>query len=126
MSSGVVVVGIAAFAFIIFALLFVYASRVKKVGPNEALIISGRGDVFHVVTGGRRFVIPILERADYLSLELMTIDVTTPDVPTLEGVPVTVEGVAQIKLGNDDNSIRTAAVQFLSKNQEQKSPHTNE
>ncbi|MGB1251875.1 MAG: flotillin family protein [Candidatus Promineifilaceae bacterium] len=119
MSAGVLVVSIAVTIFIVFALLFVYASRVKKVGPNEALIVSGRGDVFNVVTGGRRFVIPILERADYLSLELMTIDVTTPDVPTAQGVPVTVEGVAQVKIGNDDNSIRTAAVQFLSKDQTQ-------
>ena len=117
--SGILGLGIPAFVFIVFALVFVYASRVKKVGPNEALIISGRGESFSIITGGRKFVVPVIERADYLSLELMTIDVTTPDVPTLEGVPVTVEGVAQIKIGNDENSIRTAAVQFLSKDQDQ-------
>lgn len=121
----ILVILIAAGVFILFALLFVYASRVKKVGPNEALVISGRGEgkreaediesKYRIVSGGRSFIWPILERVDYLSLEIMTIDITTPDVPTIEGVPATVDGVAQIKIGSDENSIRTAAIQFLSK-----------
>jgi flotillin len=56
---------------------------------------------------------------DDLSLEIITIDVNTPDVPTVEGVPVTVDGVAQIKIGSDESSIRTAAIQFLSRTEEQ-------
>jgi flotillin len=60
-----------------------------------------------------------LERVDDLSLEIMTIDITTPDVPTVQGVPVTVDGVAQVKIGSDENSIRTAAIQFLSKSHEE-------
>lgn len=111
-------VAIALFAFIVVAVFVVYANRVKKVGPNEVLVISGRGkgaNGFRIVTGGRAFVWPVLERVDMLSLELMTIDLTTPDVPTMQGVPVTVDGVAQIKIGSDENAIRTAAIQFLSK-----------
>lgn len=116
----VLVFAIAIFVFVIFALLFVYASRVKKVGPNEVLVISGRGtgdSKYRIVTGGRSFIWPILERVDMLSLELMTIDVRTTEVPTIHGVPVSVESVAQIKIGSDENSIRTAAIQFLSKSQ---------
>lgn len=115
--------------FILFAVLFAYSNRVKKVGPNRALIISGRGEGghtsdliksnFRIVTGGRSFVWPILERVDDLSLEIITIDVNTPDVPTVEGVPVTVDGVAQIKIGSDEASIRTAAIQFLSRTEDQ-------
>jgi flotillin len=115
--------------FILFAVIFAYSNRVKKVGPNRALIISGRGEGrqdssmmksnFRIVTGGRSFVWPILERVDDLSLEIITIDVNTPDVPTSEGVPVTVDGVAQIKIGSDEASIRTAAIQFLSRTEEQ-------
>lgn len=124
-----IVILIFIFIFTIFALVTVYSSRVKKVGPNQVLIISGRGEGrsdagrmvsrFHVVTGGRSFVWPVLERVDDLSLEIMTIDITTPDVPTSQGVPVTVDGVAQVKIGSDENSIRTAAIQFLSRTQEQ-------
>ena len=50
-----------------------------------------------------------------LSLELLTIDVQTPEVYTSKGVPVKVDGVAQIKVKGDDISIATAAEQFLSK-----------
>jgi flotillin len=60
-----------------------------------------------------------LERIDDLSLEILTIDITTPDVPTSQGVPVTVDGVAQVKIGSDEESIRTAAIQFLSKTQDE-------
>jgi flotillin len=129
MQEGIVAILIPAVVFIFFALVFVYASRVKKVGPNEALVISGRGEgrrdagdiesKYRIVSGGRSFVWPVLERVDYLSLEIMTIDITTPDVPTVQGVPVTVDGVAQVKIGSDENSIRTASIQFLSKTEEE-------
>ncbi len=118
--------------FVIFLMLVLaYSSRVIKVGPNEVLVISGRGEGrvdpaagrmksnYRIVTGGRTFVWPVLERVDRLSLEIMTIDITTPDVPTVQGVPVTVDGVAQIKIGSDEDSIRTAAIQLLSKTSEE-------
>ena len=56
---------------------------------------------------------------DLLSLELLTIDVQTPEVYTSKGVPVKVDGVAQIKVKGDDISIRTAAEQFLGKAQDE-------
>jgi flotillin len=104
-----------------------YASRYTKVGPNEVLIVSGRKHTvvdaagrekqvgFRVVKGGGTFVWPFFEMADRLSLELMTIDVKTPSVYAISGVPVRVDGVAQIKVKGEDISIRTAAEQFLSK-----------
>ena len=112
---------------VVFVSLAVWASRYTKVGPNEVLIISGRryrvtdpgGQVvdrgFRVVKGGGTFVMPVLEKVDILSLELLTIDVNTPEVYTSKGVPVKVDGVAQVKIKGDDISIGTAAEQFLSK-----------
>lgn len=126
-----VAIGILLLVVIFVALALAYSSRVKKVGPNEVLVISGRGEGrqdpeagamksnFRIVTGGRSFIWPVLERVDNLSLEIITIDVKTPDVPSIQGVPVTVDGVAQVKIGSDENSIRTAAIQFLSKSNEE-------
>ncbi len=107
---------------------FLYATRYVKAGPNEVLVISGRrhkivdarsGKVdyvgFRISKGGGTFVWPVLEKRDSLSLELMTMDVHTADVYTITGVPIIVEGVAQMKVKGDDVSIRTAAEQFLSK-----------
>lgn len=128
MSPELGVIALFILFFLLMVLAFVYSSRYKKVGPNEALIISGRSTtvvdpetgksfrrMFHIVRGGSAFIWPVLERMDYLSLELMTIEIVTPNVYTLQGVPVTVDGVAQVKIGSDSVSIVTAAEQFLSK-----------
>ena len=74
---------------------------------------------FRIRKGGGTFVIPVIEKVDRLSLELLTIDVQQEqDVYTSKGVPVRVDGVAQIKVKGDDISIATAAEQFLSKDTE--------
>src|SRR5213596_2563532 len=109
----------------------IWASRYTKVGPNEVLVVSGRKHRyadpdgtdrvrgFRIVKGGGTFVYPVVEKVDILSLELLTIDVQTPEVYTSKGVPVKVDGVAQIKVKGDDISISTAAEQFLSKQTEE-------
>jgi len=113
--------------FVVIVFMGVWASRYTKVGPNQVLVVSGRthritdadGTAqtrgFRVVKGGGTFVIPVIEKVDVLSLELLTIDVQTPEVYTSKGVPVRVDGVAQIKVKGDDVSISTASEQFLSK-----------
>jgi flotillin len=56
-----------------------------------------------------------------LSLELMSFDVAPKqDLYTKQGVAVTVEAVAQIKVRSDQASILTAAEQFLTKNPEER------
>jgi flotillin len=122
-----VIGGVAAVLFVFFMFVAIWASRYTKVGPNQVLVISGRKhriadpdgmarDVgFRIVKGGGVFVWPVFEKVDILSLELLTIDVQTPEVYTSKGVPVLVDGVAQIKVKGDDVSIATAAEQFLSK-----------
>src|SRR6516162_10225451 len=122
-----VIGGVAAFLFVFFMFIAIWASRYTKVGPNQVLVISGckhriadpdgsvRDVGFRIVKGGGVFVYPVIEKVDILSLELLTIDVQTPEVYTSKGVPVLVDGVAQIKVKGDDISIGTAAEQFLSK-----------
>jgi flotillin len=112
---------------VLFIFIATYASRYVKVGPNEALIISGRrhtlrdasGKVqtvgFRILKGGGTFVWPIIEKVDALSLEVMTIEIQPPEVYTVAGVPIIVSGVAQVKVKGDDISIATAAEQFLNK-----------
>ena len=126
-TTTLVIGGVAAFLFVFFMFVAIWASRYTKVGPNQVLVISGRkhriadpdGSVrdvgFRIVKGGGVFVWPVFEKVDILSLELLTIDVQTPEVYTSKGVPVLVDGVAQIKVKGDDVSIATAAEQFLSK-----------
>ncbi len=122
-----IVLASASILFVLFVSIIVWIKRYNKAGPNQVLVVSGRkhkitdpdGNAriigFRVVKGGGAFVWPVIEKVDLLSLELLTIDVQTPEVYTSKGVPVKVDGVAQVKVKGDDISIATAAEQFLSK-----------
>ena len=108
---------------LIVGVLFVmaaFASLLRKVGPHEALIVYGiRGP--RTVTNGGTLLIPMLEQCRELSLELMSFDVAPQQsLYSNQGVAVTVEAVAQLKVKSDPVSIRTAAEQFLTKRPEQR------
>src|SRR5271156_5687903 len=113
MNTVVVVVGLCVLALIL--LLGMIAKMFRKAGPNEAIIVYGfRGP--RVVKGHGTVIFPMVESSRQLSLELMSFDVAPQqDLYTKQGVAVTVEAVAQIKVRSDQESILTAAEQFLSK-----------
>src|SRR5256884_1064 len=111
---GVVVVAVV----VVFILIQTYGRLLRKVGPNQALIVYGAGGT-KIITGGSKLVIPLTQRADVFPLELMSFDVAPKqDLYTSQGVAVNVEAVTQIKVRSDDASITTAAEQFLSKSQQ--------
>src|SRR2546423_2665132 len=111
---GIVVVAVV----VVFILIQTYGRLLRKVGPNQALIVYGAGGT-KIITGGSKLVIPLTQRADVFPLELMSFDVAPKqDLYTSQGVAVNVEAVTQIKVRSDDASITTAAEQFLSKSQQ--------
>ena len=96
-------------------LMVVMAKMFRRAGPNEALVVYGfRGT--RIVKGGGTVIFPMVESCRELSLELMSFDVAPrQDMYTRQGVAVTVEAVAQIKVKSDPESITTASEQFLTK-----------
>src|SRR6202142_1786820 len=96
-------------------LMSMLARLYRKAGPHEALIVYGfRGT--RVIQGHGTVIFPMVENCKGLSLELMSFDVAPQqDLYTKQGVAVTVEAVAQIKVKSDKESILTAAAQFLTK-----------
>ncbi len=112
-NTVIVVVGLALLALIL--LMGLLAKMFRKAGPNEALIVYGfRGP--RVIKGHGTVIFPMVESCRELSLELMSFDVAPQqDLYTKQGVAVTVEAVSQIKVRSDQESILTAAEQFLSK-----------
>src|SRR5947207_2469458 len=104
---------------VIFFAFFVISSWFRKVGPNEALVVYGLRP--RIVIGKGTVIWPVVESSKLLSLELMSFDVAPQqDLYTTQGVAVTVEAVAQIKVKSDSTSIKTAAEQFLSKSPQQR------
>src|SRR5215212_8265060 len=95
-------------------LLGFIAQIYRKVGPNEAFIVYGVGGT-RVIKGGGTLIFPMIHSFKSLPLELMSFDVAPK-----QGVAVTVEAVAQIKVKSDQESILTAAEQFLSKTPQQR------
>src|SRR5246500_3960357 len=109
----IIIVGLSLLAIIVLAGLL--ARMFRKAGPNEALVVYGfRGP--RVIKGHGTVIFPMIENCRELSLELMSFDVAPQqDLYTKQGVAVTVEAVAQIKVRSDQASILTAAEQFLTK-----------
>lgn len=102
-------------------------NRYKKAGPDEALIVFGRKKLlgvkvlddkgeetgFRIIRGGGSFVWPAWERHEYLSLKMMTLDIDLHHVYTVQGIPINVKAVAQVKIRSDVPNIRRAAEGFL-------------
>jgi flotillin len=105
---------------ILLLLMSLLARLYRKAGPHEALLVYGfRGR--RAVTGRGTIVLPMIESCHELSLELMSFDVAPQqDLYTKQGVAVTVEAVAQIKVKSDVESIWTAAEQFLTKSDQER------
>ena len=96
-------------------LMAMFASLYRKAGPHEALVIYGfRGT--RIIKGRGSVIFPVVENWKLLSLELMSFDVAPEkDLYTRQGVAVTVEAVAQLKVKSDPESIQTSSEQFLTK-----------
>jgi flotillin len=96
-------------------LMSMFARLYRKAGPHQALVVYGiRGT--RIIKGRGTVIFPMVETYRELSLQLMSFDVAPQqDLYTMQGVAVTVEAVAQIKVKSDPESIVTASEQFLTK-----------
>lgn len=109
--------------------LFAYltAKRLLYVAsPNEALIFSGatrkagRGTVgYRFVRGGRRMRRPILEVVDTMDLSMFTVHVNVTGAFSKGGIPLTIQGVANVKLPGDEPLLTNAVERFLGRSREE-------
>jgi len=89
-------------------------------GPNEAMCVSGCGHSQPtLISGGRVWVWPIIQRIQRLSLNTMTLQITSDHVNTKQGVPISCIGVAQVKIeSRNDDMLRQACAHFLGKTED--------
>ncbi len=100
---------------------WLFSRNYIKVSPNAVAVFSGRkrrlpdGKVvgYRLVRGGAALRIPLLEKVEYLSLNVMTIPLEIKRAYTLKGVPVSVKAVANVKIRSDDMSLQAASERFL-------------
>ena len=127
----VAVVGLVLLLLLVVALI---TQRYKVAGPNEAFIVTGRkgrevrntetGEVStdlsgqKVVMGGGVFVLPFVQRIHVLELSSRRLSVQIRGAVSGQGVKLNVEGVALVKVGGNEDSIRAAAQRFLTQQHE--------
>ncbi|XP_038671666.1 flotillin-1-like [Scyliorhinus canicula] len=88
-------------------------------GPNEAMVVSGfcRSPPV-MIAGGRVFVLPCVQQIERISLSTLTLNVKSEKVYTRHGVPISVTGIAQVKIQGQNKEMLAAACQmFLGKSE---------
>ena len=132
-SPLIAVVGLVVLVLLLLVLLI--TSRYKVAGPNEAFIVTGRKRSREVrnpetglmstdlsgqkvVMGGGVFVVPLVQRRHVLDLSSRRIMVQIRGAVSGHGVKLNLDGVAIVKVGGNEDSIRAAAQRFLSQQDE--------
>ena len=110
----------------VLAMIVIYASRYKKVPPNKAIVIYGRkmsqgGPGYRVISGGGKFIIPIIESYEFLSIEVRTLEFDLKDVKLDPGMyeektpRVAIEATALVEVGSSREELMVAAEHLMGK-----------
>jgi flotillin len=90
--------------------------------PNEVLVFSGsqkrqggRNVGYRIVQGGRALRVPLLETVSRMDLTNMVIDIRVDGAYSRGGIPLNIEGVANVKVASDALTLHNAVVRFLGK-----------
>lgn len=119
--SNVVFIAVGGALVLLIALLGIVASYYTRVPPNKVAVVfgkrgrdmEGRQTGFRLVQGGGFMKWPVVTAVEWISLEVMPIPVTTTAAVTIDGVPVRVDALANIKIGSTESLQRAAAERFL-------------
>ncbi|MFN7698159.1 MAG: flotillin family protein [Deltaproteobacteria bacterium] len=92
--------------------------------PNEVLVFSGatprstaegKKIAYRIVKGGRTLRIPLLETVDSMDLSNMIIELKVKGAYSKGGIPLTVQGIANIKVPGEEPLIHNTIERFLGK-----------
>tara|TARA_R110002096_G_scaffold44526_13_gene120512 strand:- start:98392 stop:99669 length:1278 start_codon:yes stop_codon:yes gene_type:complete len=113
------------------ALALIVSRLINICSPNEVLIFSGttrevsdnQGGVrevgYRLIQGGRGIRIPLMERVDRLDLTIMIIDLKVQGAYAKGGIPLNVEGIANVKIGSTEEILANGIERLLGKPREE-------
>ncbi|GGL30839.1 hypothetical protein CWIS_13230 [Cellulomonas sp. A375-1] len=120
MQDGSAVIAVLALVIAFFAVIALVTKRIRRVPPNEALVIVGRGAGKNagdggqrVVVGGRVFIWPVLQQGFPISLEQRQIGITVEGVDK-NRIKLAIKASINFKVRGDEEGVRRAAQRFLS------------
>jgi flotillin len=105
----------------ILSMFAIYASRYKKVPPDKAMVVYGRkrgGKGYEIISGGGKFIWPIVEAYEFLPLDVRTLDISVNDIVTdveISGAKMNIKSVTQIKISSHPATLKTGAEHLLHK-----------
>jgi flotillin len=93
-------------------MIVVFKACWKVAGTNEVLIVSGLGEV-KTKTGGGLFVIPLIQKVQWMTLENIQVDFTSRnEIPTKDAIHILVDAVANMSISTDPTRQKIAASKF--------------
>lgn len=102
----------------VLAIIFVLKVLYKPAPPNVAMVVTGPTKC-RTVIGKGAFVIPIIQRVDYMTLKNIQADFTSRDeIPTKDAINVLVDAVANVSISQEPDLLKIAASKFLGYNPE--------
>jgi len=118
---GVVVIVFGALFGVLFLSALIWARNLIYIcAPNEVLIFSGSREQrnsrtfgYRLVKGGRGIRVPLLETVDKMDLTNMAIELTARSAYSKGGVPLNVQGVANVKIAGHEPLLNRAIERFL-------------
>lgn len=109
-----------------FAFLYTVKNLVYICGPNEVLVFSGTTSVvankrvgYRIVKGGMSIRRPIIERVERIDLTNMTVEVKVADAYSLGGIPLSIQGVANLKVAGHQPELHNALERFLGRSRKE-------
>ncbi len=99
-----------------------FARNYRKCPPNKVLVVYGRKHAdkgYRLINGGSAFVLPLFEDFTYIGLETFSVESSVSDTPNKDGVPVSVEATANIKVSSDPGRLDAAVERMLGKTQQE-------
>lgn len=116
--TPIVIIALAAFAVLCTGI--VVTRLIRICGPNRVLIFYGRGDKgYRLIQGGRGIRFPLIEQVAEMDLTNMIIDIRVAGAYSKGGIPLNVEGVANVKVASMQPTLGNAIERFLDKKREE-------
>lgn len=125
MVSQFAVIAVVIIFMVMIAMVMVYASRYKKVPPDKAMVVYGRrmgpgpGAGYRVISGGGRFIVPVIECYEFLPLDVRNIALELDEVRVSGegGTPerVRLKASALVKVSSEPSGLDVAAEHLLHK-----------
>lgn len=124
--SAIIGGGIAVIIIVVCLIYLMVKTLLFVATPNEVLVFSGTtrrvedGLIpYRFVRGGRSLRRPLIERVDRLELSMFTVMVSVDNAFTKGGIPLTVQGVANVKLPGEEPLLKNAVVRFLGRSRDE-------